>query len=136
MPRPDDTAAGKETWVIPETSSVHDSSIERSFFIPRDSLWFSGHFPNMPIVPAISMLGMINDTVAAYAAHHGISLLLREMKRVRFKKIIKPDSAFSVSLLLRPTAGGFSGSFQCTSGGDMVCEGSLAIDREQTAGGR
>lgn len=134
MPRPDGTVPGKQTWIIPEASRIHDSGITGSFFIPRDSLWFSGHFPDMPLLPAIGMLGMVYDTLAAYASHNSMHLILREMKRVRFKKILRPESDFSVSLALQPSGDGFSGSFQCTSGGDTVCEGMLSLGREQAPG--
>ena len=119
-----------ETWTIPENFIYHDGGIESSFFIPGDSPWFSGHFPGMPILPAIGMLGMVYDTLSEYSTHHGIHLTIREIKRVRFRQVLKPQSRFNVIVSIEPSGDGFRGSFQCMSENEKVCDGTLVVSGE------
>ncbi|MCL4557403.1 MAG: hypothetical protein M1491_01975 [Deltaproteobacteria bacterium] len=123
-----------EIWVIPESFTHNEKGIESSFFVPGDSPWFSGHFPSMPILPAIGMLGMVYDTLTAYSAHHGVRLTIQGIKRVRFRQVLKPESHFrvSIAIALQPSDGGLHASFQCMSDGDKVCDGILVVGRENT----
>lgn len=89
----------------------------------------------MPVLPAIGMLGMVHDTLLAYAAHHGVRLTIREMKRVRFRQILGPESHFTV--FLSPDIEGTAPQvpFHCTSddpGETKVCEGTLLVTVERS----
>ncbi len=119
-----------ETWIIPEKFVHSENSTDGSFFVPGNSSWFSGHFPNMPILPAIGMLGMVYDTLSEYSAHHGIRLTIREMKRIRFRQILRPESHFNVSISLKTGDEVSQGTFHCTSGGIKVCDGMLVVKVE------
>jgi 3-hydroxymyristoyl/3-hydroxydecanoyl-(acyl carrier protein) dehydratase len=119
-----------ETWIIPEKFIHSENSTEGSFFVPGNSLWFSGHFPGMPTLPAIGMLGMVYDTLSEYSAHHGIRLTIREMKRIRFRQILRPESHFSVFISLKTGEEFAEGVFQCTSNDVKVCDGMLVVKVE------
>ena len=126
----DRTDSMGETWSITESLTLRDDGIERRYFIPGNSPWFSGHFPGMPILPAIGMLGMVYDTITEYAAQHGIRMSMREIKRVRFRQVLKPQSRFNVSVSIEPDGAGFRGSFQCTSENEKICDGLFVVSGE------
>ena len=119
-----------ETWIIPEKFIQNDAGTEGYFFIPGNSLWFSGHFPNMPILPGIGMLGMVYDTLSSYTSHHGIRLTIQEIKRVRFRQIIGSEAHFNVSISLKTKDPVSQVFFQCMSGSIRVCDGILVVNRE------
>lgn len=126
-----------ETWVIPEKFIHSSGGTEGHFLIPAASPWFSGHFPDMPILPAIGMLGMVYDTLAEYASHNGVRLTLAGMKRVRFRQVLGPGAHFTVSLSpgTLPDASPDASQkesivpFHCTSGDTKICDGALLISR-------
>lgn len=121
-----------ETWTIPEKFVHHADGTDGHFLIPVDSPWFSGHFPGMPILPAIGMLSMVHDTLIQYAAHLGIRLTIRGMKRVRFRQILGPGSHFSIFLVLNTGDDAPQVSFHCMSGDTKVCDGILLVSKESS----
>ena len=135
MPPSDPHPPAPGTWVIPERFEHGDNAAEGHFLVPEGSPWFSGHFPGMPILPAIGMLDMVRDTLDRYAAHRGVRLTIREMKRIRFRQVIAPGARFSVSLSLSDGDGPVKVSFSCTSDGTNVCSGFLIAGTAQPGEG-
>ena len=60
-----------------------------------DSPWFSGHFPDNPILPGIAQLGMVSDLLKKTTAHQ---LKIDSVKQVRFKQIILPDARIKIKI--------------------------------------
>ncbi len=118
-----------EPWVIPEKFIHSANGTEGHFLIPVHSPWFSGHFPDMPVLPAIGMLGMVYDTLAAHTAHNGIRLTIRGMKRVRFRQILEPGSRFIVSISLNTSTDASQVLFHCVSGDTKACDGILLVSK-------
>ena len=58
-----------------------------------DSPWFSGHFPDDPILPGIAQLKMVADLIAA--ARNG-SLLMTGLSRIKFRKIVRPGELLDI----------------------------------------
>ncbi len=119
-----------EKWIIPEKFVPHENDAEGHFMIPGNSPWFSGHFPGMPVFPAIGMLGLVYDTLKEYAAHRGIRLTIMEMKRIRFRQVLGPESPFTVFISLKNVNGASQVFFHCVSGDTKVCDGILLVKRE------
>lgn len=63
--------------------------------VPPDSPWFSGHFPHDPILPGIAQLSMVADAIRR-TAPGGADVQFTEVRRVRFKQIIRPDDPVRV----------------------------------------
>jgi 3-hydroxymyristoyl/3-hydroxydecanoyl-(acyl carrier protein) dehydratase len=63
--------------------------------VPPDSPWFSGHFPNEPILPGIAQLSMVFELIRRALAGKG-DVRFKEIKRVRFKQIIRPDDPIRI----------------------------------------
>lgn len=119
-----------EKWIIPEKFVSYENDAEGHFLIPGNSLWFSGHFPGMPVFPAIGMLGLVYDTLEEYAAHHGIRLTIMGMKRIRFRQVLGPESPFNVFISLKSVNSATQAFFHCVSGDMKVCDGIFLVKRE------
>ena len=61
----------------------------------EDSLWFSGHFPEAPILPGIAQLALILDSLQeAFKSN----LRITGLTRVKFKQIIKPGNTLKINI--------------------------------------
>ncbi|VTR63788.1 putative FabA-like domain protein [Desulfosarcina cetonica] len=67
--------------------------------IPRDSAWFSGHFPGQPVLPGIAQLALVFDLIQAHAGH---ALRIVEMSRIRFKRMILPEDPVTIIATPKP----------------------------------
>ncbi|MBA4368904.1 MAG: hypothetical protein C0403_14850 [Desulfobacterium sp.] len=59
----------------------------------QDSLWFSGHFPDNPILPGIAQLSIVLDMIQQTTTK---KLFIKEFKRVKFKQLIKPNDPLEI----------------------------------------
>lgn len=73
-------------------------TIESYFKVNEDSLWFSGHFPNEPILPGIAQLSMVFDTLAHVQKEKGHSIQLHELRRIKFRKPVRTNEKIMVSI--------------------------------------
>jgi len=72
----------------------NENSVSLIFTIPKDSLYFDGHFPDYPILPAVAQI----DIVVNFASENfGTDIIISQIKRTKFLKVITP----SLSLLLK-----------------------------------
>lgn len=83
-------------WLIP-TCLCRSSSGEFTAegVVPPDSPWFSGHFPQAPILPGIAQLDMV-WSVIRNALGGEAGLRFTELSRVRFKQIIRPNDRIRI----------------------------------------
>jgi len=86
-----------------------------------DSPWFSGHFPDDPVLPGIAQI-----TMAFEAVKHlrGGDIKISEVKRIRFKQIIRPHDR----LTIRVSKGKKNTyTFRILLKGELACNGILAV---------
>lgn len=57
------------------------------------SPWFSGHFPDNPILPGIAQLKMVADLIALSRED---DVLLQGLSRVKFRKIVRPGELLDI----------------------------------------
>ena len=57
------------------------------------SPWFSGHFPDDPILPGIAQLKMVVELIATSSEEE---LRLTGISRVKFRKIVRPGDQLDV----------------------------------------
>ena len=89
--------------------------------VDADSPWFSGHFPENPILPGIAQLGMVVDTIQE-SGHK--DCWISEIKKLRFKQMIRPHD--TITLIIRCRAQGpASYSFRMMVKDQLVCSGLL-----------
>ncbi len=88
---------------------------------PSASPWFSGHFPENPILPGIAQIGIVFELLKKTNDH---PLVLDSVKRIRFKKAIGPEIRFHIHV--RPVkAKAHHYSFQIIIQDEVVCRGVL-----------
>lgn len=61
--------------------------------VSPDSPWFSGHFPNDPLLPGIAQLAMVKDLIRLFYPEE---LILAGVRRIRFKQVIRPDDCITI----------------------------------------
>ncbi len=71
---------------------VHDedaNSFAKLFFFPPEFIAFQGHFPNMPVLPAIVQILMAELTIAEA---FGITMSLNAVTQAKFSAPIEPNN--------------------------------------------
>lgn len=92
------------------------------------SLWFSGHFPDEPILPGIAILSMVMDILKQSEAKKGRMIRIAGVRRVRFKLPVKPDELLNISLSSYQREEGLSYNFVVELNGKTVCMGIVAAE--------
>ncbi len=85
-----------------------------------DSPWFSGHFPNTPILPGIAQLKMVVDLIRQSTAD---DVQITGLSRVKFRKIVLPDEQLDIRLIFGNKENYCM--FMITSGSKDVCSGKM-----------
>ena len=116
-------------WQTLEISSVQENSLEARAKALANSPWFDGHFPGQPILPGIAMIAMAFDAAREKEAREGNNIRLKAVKRVRFKKPVRPDEPFTVALKREQKESGISYNFTILLEGEAACTGILNVER-------
>lgn len=112
-------------WHVLKNLRRSDSGeISAEIYVPADSLWFSGHFPEDPILPGIAQLGAVFDAINQ---SHDQGLRICSVSRVRFKQIIRPDDSLAITASLRKDPADSYG-FRITVEGELVCSGVMTVE--------
>jgi len=91
-----------------------------------DSPWFSGHFPDNPILPGIAQLNMVADIIALSRQK---SLYIKRLNRVKFKKIVRPGEQLEIHAAATSTTGLYT--FHITHETQAVCSGMMSLADKQ-----
>ena len=62
-------------------------ALERDLAVPRDLVWFDGHFPGRPIVPGVVQLGWALDAAAALL---GAAPRVTRIEALKFQAVVEP----------------------------------------------
>jgi len=91
---------------------------------PPDSPWFSGHFPEQPILPGIAQLGMVFDAIRHFGSP---DKNITHISRVRFKQMIRPDDPLRIIVMpLKDHAGSYS--FRIMIDKELACSGLMKVE--------
>jgi 3-hydroxyacyl-[acyl-carrier-protein] dehydratase len=93
--------------------------------VPPESLWFSGHFPGYPVLPAIAQLGMVLEAVCKAS---GVRFRIAGISRVKFRKMIRPGECLKITILPRKDQEGVY-TFRILTGDDIACSGAMALEK-------
>ena len=92
-----------------------------------DSPWFSGHFPNDPILPGIAQLEMVAHLIAVSRKDN---VRMTGVSRVKFRKIVRPGEQLDIHAA--PANKKEHYAFQITSGKEEVCSGMMLFSKKDT----
>lgn len=92
------------------------------------SLWFSGHFPEAPVLPAIAILAMVRDAISHHEAEQGREIKVSAIHRVRFRLPAKPDDLLKITAISSDRPGQDSYQFKVEVNGQTACTGLMAVE--------
>jgi 3-hydroxymyristoyl/3-hydroxydecanoyl-(acyl carrier protein) dehydratase len=84
------------------------------------SPWFSGHFPDDPILPGIAQLKMVADLIAA---SRGDDSPMTGLSRIKFRKIVRPGQ--QLDIYAAPGKLKDQYAFRISSSNEDICSGMM-----------
>ncbi|MFV0436055.1 MAG: hypothetical protein ACK5PS_01480 [Desulfopila sp.] len=112
-------------------SSLHDlkatgaNTVSARVTVEHDSPWFTGHFPGDAILPGIAQLQMVVEAVGRMRQE---ALRLRQLNRIKFKKIVRPGACLDIHATATGTTDVYS--FTIVSETQEVCTGTMLLTPE------
>ena len=76
-----------------ESKKMEKDAVAARVTTDSDSPWFSGHFPNDPILPGIAQLEMVANLIAASRED---DLRMTGLSRIKFRKIVRPGEQLDI----------------------------------------
>lgn len=113
-----------ESWHLLSAGKPEpDGSLSAAAQVSAASPWFSGHFPNEPVLPGIALLAMVGETIRNRQAETGKKVRISKIRKVRFRLPVRPDSELELRLSCADRDNVFIYQFRITLNGEMVCTG-------------
>ena len=113
-------------YKLKEMNRSEANEISADIHVPSDSPWFDGHFPGKPILPGVAQIGMVFDAIRKARSQ---DLKLSGVRRVRFKRIIRPDDRLKIMAApLKQEADSYS--FRILIQDETVCSGVMTIENQ------
>jgi 3-hydroxyacyl-[acyl-carrier-protein] dehydratase len=104
-----------------------ENEISADIRVPSDSPWFEGHFPGEPILPGVAQIGMVFDAIRKA---HNQELKVSSARRVRFKRIIRPDDQLKIiAVPLKQETDSYS--FRILIQDETVCSGVMTVENQK-----
>jgi 3-hydroxyacyl-[acyl-carrier-protein] dehydratase len=75
--------------------SPHKRSINAAFLLPADFPVFAGHFPGMPVIPAVYQVALCEEAVRRTGSYK-----LAGISRSRFSKMCVPSTKYNLNISL------------------------------------
>lgn len=86
------------------------------------SPWFSGHFPDNPILPGVAQLKMVADIIATSREE---KLRMTGLSRIKFRKIVRPGDVLAIYATIGKLKDQYA--FRITSSDEEVCSGMMLL---------
>jgi 3-hydroxymyristoyl/3-hydroxydecanoyl-(acyl carrier protein) dehydratase len=113
--------------MLKEMNRSEENEITADIHVPSDSPWFDGHFPGEPILPGVAQIGMVFDAIRKARKR---DLRISSVRRVRFKRIIRPDDQLKIiAAPLKKEAGSYS--FRILIQDEAVCSGVMTVENRK-----
>ena len=104
-----------------------ENEISADIRVPSDSPWFDGHFPGEPILPGVAQIGIVFDAIRKA---HNQELKVSSVRRVRFKRIIRPDDQLKIiAVPLKQETDSYS--FRILVQDETVCSGVMTVENQK-----
>ncbi len=89
-----------------------------------DASWFAGHFPALPILPGVSMLAWVEESIERYWGRPGEEVTITGFSRVRFRQRVQPGATLRARVR-QGTPGCLR--FSVDANGALACTGECGI---------
>ena len=119
----------KEIWhTVSYQRNQENTELLAEAFTEAGSPWFSGHFPNDPILPGIAILSMVKDAITQHESEKGRKIRITGIRRVRFRLPVRPNEVLTISLSSLNKDDCLSYHFNVTLKGKTACTGVVAAE--------
>jgi len=108
--------------------------LETSVRLETCSPWFSGHFEECPVVPGVTLLAFVGETVRRQCERQGRSVEVSGFFKVRFRRAAFPEESLLVSVAPMPSGAKAELPFHVTCDGDSVAQGTLKVTEIRARG--
>jgi 3-hydroxymyristoyl/3-hydroxydecanoyl-(acyl carrier protein) dehydratase len=105
------------------------AKVTREVSVPAGSVWFQGHFPGDPLLPGVAQLHLVLETLRAALE---ADIRLTGLKRVRFKRVIRPAEPIAIAVAPVEDKPGLY-RFHLTVEGETACSGLMTTAAAGTA---
>jgi 3-hydroxymyristoyl/3-hydroxydecanoyl-(acyl carrier protein) dehydratase len=95
---------------------------------PNDSAWFSGHFPDNPIVPGVALIALVAEAVRERERSEGRFPVITGIRRVRFRLPVRPDDEVTLEATRISKKEGPAYLFNVYLAGENACSGILTAE--------
>jgi len=117
-----------DRWSLPsDIRRVAPNLLEAHVFVPKDSVWFSGHFPGEPILPGIAVVHAVYETILQDAKNQGESVHISSLKRIRFTSPVRPGDTLLITMTGEKASSGMHYVFKATVKENTVSSGLVAV---------
>ena len=117
--------------LLREINTISPNEIEALAYVPTDSPWFVGHFPNEPILPGIALINLTQQAIIEDAALKGEEIIFEALKRVRFTGPVRPGESLKVNITREEAGEESLFSFKVASEENIVCSGLIAAKKKK-----
>ena len=89
---------------MPVVLSQEIGRVEANYLlnIPRDLIWFKGHFPGVPILPGVVQIDWVVRLIESLKNDLKLVGEFGGVDRLKFMRLIEPDSSLRLSLKASP----------------------------------
>ncbi len=120
----------KGRWnLLGEVKSNKPNEIEALAYVPADSPWFVGHFPNEPILPGIALVHMTEQAIIRHTEKRNEQVRLSTLRRVRFTQPVKPGENLSLTISGEELGEETLFSFKVANKENIVCSGLIIAQK-------
>jgi len=113
-------------YILKGMARSPENEISADIHVPPDSPWFEGHFPGAPILPGVAQIGMAVDAIGKARNRE---LTISSVRRVRFKRMIRPgDQLKVIAAPLNQEIGAYS--FRIIIQEEAVCSGVITVENK------
>jgi 3-hydroxymyristoyl/3-hydroxydecanoyl-(acyl carrier protein) dehydratase len=123
-----------DDWhAMTQVGEASPDGLMAAFQIPADSPWFSGHFPDEPVLPGIAILSMAAGMARRLELTQHRTVRPAGLKRVRFRLPVKPHDTVTIALRRESAGVVVRYAFEVRVREEIACTGMLIF--EQTGAG-
>ncbi len=114
-------------WILPgEIKSANADAITAAARVPKNCVWFEGHFPGEPILPGIALVSAVYNAISQDARARNEALELRSLRRIRFSRPVRPGEALEIVLNRESAEKEIRYGFKVSVEDNIVCSGIVA----------
>lgn len=113
--------------LINDVRRIGANVLEAEIAVPKDSVWFTGHFPGEPILPGIALIHTVYEAIEKDARERGESVSVPLLKKVRFTGPVRPGD--NICLSLTGEDGSMKGllTFKVAVSDKVICTGQVSV---------